>query len=204
MIRKSTGLLASVLCFSLLTVGCNYQGAMDEDRGGNGIRNDRNIGVNRVRDNYGVGNNYFTDVRDGLLNGNGADDRIGYNGYSQWGDGTPKYGLVRVNRSQLNEYANNPLKLDRTYLANVVTQSISQLSGINHATVLVTDDHVYVGCDADRATEEMVRKAASSVVPGYYKVYVSRNSDLTNRIMNLTKTNMHNLDEELDRILGNK
>ena len=59
---------------------------------------------------------------------------------------------------------------------------------INDALVLVTDDHVFIGVDdgegkaLEAKTVDKVRRSALSVVPRYYKVHVTDDEDMRQRM----------------------
>lgn len=231
------------------------------------------IGVSLIASgcNYNQGTDYRSPSKTGYYNslGTNRESNVGFRGDNTaiWGNTgftgydnrNPHIGFVQVNRDQLRSYsAATPMKFDKTALANSVTQALSSLPGIAHATVLVTDDHVYIGYEKDNlgrtgrtgtmnrgttdmfgtrysgitngttgsmnrgttdivgnrkagmpqtgtsVTDDMVYKSAKSVVPAYYKIYVSTDKNLTRQVARLisNRTNKANIDDQLDRLLG--
>lgn len=100
-------------------------------------------------------------------------------------------GYVRHNARNIRETNNNDRAnayIDRTILAQHIASLVTQLPGVNDATVLVTDDHVFIGLDEpkgkalDPDTVKEARRTAMSATPRYYRIHVTRDSNLRNRI----------------------
>ncbi|KEZ48489.1 YhcN/YlaJ family sporulation lipoprotein [Metabacillus indicus] len=93
---------------------------------------------------------------------------------------TSNFGYVRHEKSGLArdiDYNKVP-GIDHEQLANVISDLVIQLPGIEDAATLVTDEEVLIAYEAEKnrdrfETADMVKKAAISAIPRYYHVYVS-------------------------------
>ncbi|MBE3595712.1 MAG: YhcN/YlaJ family sporulation lipoprotein [Hydrogenibacillus sp.] len=117
------------------------------------------------------------------------------------------YGLVRVDATQLRRFADNPLRYDRTLIAGIAAQSISQMNGIRYASIIATDETVFVGLepsgDVDAAKLiARVKQAVESAVPGFYRVYATTDRSLIQRAVALTETAPDDLDRRLSDLLS--
>jgi hypothetical protein len=78
--------------------------------------------------------------------------------------------------------------VDRDALAHQIGSLVTAFPDINDALVLVTDDHVFIGVDdgegkaLEAKTVDKVRRSALSVVPRYYKVHVTDDEDMRQRM----------------------
>ncbi|GAA0430818.1 MAG: YhcN/YlaJ family sporulation lipoprotein [Bacillota bacterium] len=110
----------------------------------------------------------------------GADDKLGY---------------VRYTKEQMenNTEKNHSVSIDRTEMANMITRIMLRGDAFDEVATLVTDEEVLIAYqksgryDQDR-TADMAKRTAMSVMPRYFKVYVSDNTSLINDIHSL-----HNL-----------
>ncbi|CCQ97681.1 hypothetical protein CULT_690039 [[Clostridium] ultunense Esp] len=132
--------------------------------------------------------------------------RNGLNAPNQTGS-LSTYGLVRLTRRELDQVRQSTVGYDRNHLAQLVAQAVSSLSGVRDVTILVTDDHAYVGYSTAEPSgqveslDQQVKKSAQSVLPSYYDVFTSTNPSLTNEVIRLTNGKTERIDEDLDRLL---
>lgn len=97
-------------------------------------------------------------------------------------------GYIRYQaNNQRGDQASN-IYVDRNTLARQIAYLVTNLRGINDATVLVTDDHVFVGINGnqgknmDSSTLRRIRQTALSVTPRYYRVHVVNENSLLRRM----------------------
>ncbi|MCF6138546.1 YhcN/YlaJ family sporulation lipoprotein [Pseudalkalibacillus berkeleyi] len=89
-------------------------------------------------------------------------------------------------------------QLDRKQLSNIISRMVMQFRDVKDSATLVTSDKVLIVYEAktdDRnKTADMVKKTALSVVPRWFKVYVSDDTTLfedIERYKNLDETTAH-------------
>ncbi|WP_232696786.1 YhcN/YlaJ family sporulation lipoprotein [Brevibacillus daliensis] len=105
-----------------------------------------------------------------------------------------KQGRVQQNgKTIINANHVKPLVyVDREALADAVSQVVSTVPGIQHASALVTDKEVLVGVkgtDKDsRSQAAKARANALSITPRYYKVYLSHDPALVQELNHLGAT----------------
>lgn len=126
--------------------------------------------------------------------------------------GNQPYGLIQLTRSDFERLKQNPDRFDRTALARLVAQALSSLPNLADTSVLVTDDHVFVGfTPASKGTasdlvrlDRQVKKASEGVLPRYYRVVTSTDRSIINEVLRLADGDGDRVDEELDRLLNRK
>lgn len=91
-------------------------------------------------------------------------------------------GYAHISSSNLRSNAVNQVYVDRDALARAIGNVTASIPGVKTATVLVTDEEVFVGLlsrGTDRqAAKNKARMSAMSVTPRYYKVYVTDNQQM--------------------------
>lgn len=109
------------------------------------------------------------------------------------------YGYVRQQKSPvMNDNNQQYTGLDREQLANIISRLSTAIPNVHDVATLVTDREVLIAYRTDtkdrNLTADQVKKAAMSVVPRYYHVYVTDNSHLIRDVENLShldSTNKH-------------
>ncbi len=137
-------------------------------------------------------------------NGNGlnatmdARDRAGTPGKTP-ADAMNDFGYTRIQSpsDERRPLAQAP-QIDKKQLSDIISSLIMQSPQINDTATLVTSDKVLIVYEAktdDRnKTADMVKKNALSVVPRWFKVYVSDDTTLfeyIERYKNLDETTLH-------------
>ncbi|KZN99510.1 YhcN/YlaJ family sporulation lipoprotein [Pseudobacillus badius] len=186
----------------LLLAACNANNKNDLA----GVDNNRDGNMINVSDRYDR-NRY--DMYNGDL-ANGGDGRDGRIGGSTDNDLTTKnelmtddrkdnFGYVRHQKGSVQGQSvsyRNLHTLDREKTADTISRLSLGLPNINDASVLVTDQEVLVAYDTDakndngrREAAEQVKRTALSVVPRWYHVYVTDDTDLRRDIENIAQIN---------------
>lgn len=97
------------------------------------------------------------------------------------------YIRYQAENNQRGDRAPN-IYVDRNNLARQIAYLVTNQRGIKDATVLVTDDHVFVGINGnqgkklDPPTLRRIRQTALSVTPRYYRVHVVNENSLLRRM----------------------
>lgn len=183
-----------VLSLSLITAACNY-GAAPNNNGTNGYW-DRNAINNNTLNNNGF-NNYAPFRYDGNSTTTGYNtDTVGFSRSSNAeirNNGTGNYGNFFVNRD---------------ILAQLVSNVSVIIPGVDSCVTAVTDQYIFIGIknnnQVDKNTIHWVKKAASSVSPGYFKVYATSDPKLANRIErlnNMTIAEISGPNNEVDQLI---
>lgn len=150
---------------------------------------------------------YDSNFGDPSHNGNGPNNKVGY----------VRYSADNFQNTTNNNGTNNPqgiAYIDRTILAEHIASLVTQLPRVKEATVLVTDDYVFIGVDTpkgkklDQSTVREARRTAMSATPRFYKIYVTEDSNLRKRIdqlggqlQNGNNTDGVSVDRNLERLL---
>lgn len=111
----------------------------------------------------------------------------------QAGRGQNKIGFIHYTKASDAQTNNRSMKgpemyIDRRALANYIGSLATAYPQITDAMVLVTDDYVFIGVNdtagdgLDEKTANEMRRAALSVTPRYYKVKVTSDDDLRQRM----------------------
>ncbi|WP_108670657.1 YhcN/YlaJ family sporulation lipoprotein [Peribacillus acanthi] len=119
------------------------------------------------------------------------------------------FGFIRLQKTAVDNKMTNTMTpgLDREQLADVITRLSLQLPNIDDVSTLVTDEEVLVVYDThskDRIeSADQVKKTAISVVPRYYHVYVSDNTNLSQYIENYStlETDSPNVQSMIDKTI---
>ncbi|WP_068672809.1 YhcN/YlaJ family sporulation lipoprotein [Oceanobacillus sp. Castelsardo] len=105
-------------------------------------------------------------------------------------------GFVRYSKDEIDtqNMNNHEAKIDRREMADMITRLILNNDGFNEVATLVTDQEVLIAYDRDnnsdsKLTNEIAQKTAESVMPRFYKVYVSDNKSLMYDIQSLHNSN---------------
>lgn len=111
--------------------------------------------------------------------------------YRRMKNDSEDFGFIRLQKTgvnQMNRFNNRAPGLDREQLADVISHLCLQLPGIEDVSTLVTDEEVLIVYDTKEKNRfesaDQVKKAALSVVPRYFHVYVSDNPSLAQNIEN--------------------
>ena len=98
-------------------------------------------------------------------------------------------GYIRYRRDNNRNGNRAPnIYVDRNVLARQIAYLVTNQRGIRDATVLVTDDHVFIGLNdvqgkaLDSRTLRRIRQTALSVTPRYYRVRIVNDSSLLRRM----------------------
>ena len=102
------------------------------------------------------------------------------------------FGYVRHQKSPvMNDHTANETRiaLDREQLAHIISKYSVNLPNVHDAATLVTDQEVLVAYTTDsknrNATADQVKRTAMSVVPRYFRVYVTDDKTLMQDVENL-------------------
>lgn len=106
------------------------------------------------------------------------------------GEGQNEIGYFRynpVNYKGSNDVVDTDVFIDRPVLAKHIASLVAVLPNVKESTVLVTDDHVFVGLilkkgkkDANAVKE--AKRTAESLTPRYFQVHVTDSKDLERSI----------------------
>lgn len=97
------------------------------------------------------------------------------------------YIRYQADNNQRGNRAPN-IYVDRNNLARQIAYLVTNQRGIKDATVLVSDDHVFVGINGkegktmDSSTLRRIRQTVLSVTPRYYKVRIVKDPSLLRRM----------------------
>lgn len=150
-------------------------------------------------DNATEGNNRIIDNKDEELLA--PDDEVN----------NDKIGFVRYSKDEMNDDAerNRAVTIDREQMANTITRLILRNEGFDEVATLVTDEEVLIAYEKNGDIEENIaadiaKKTATSVMPGFYHVYVTDNPTLISDINSLhnSSTQNKNYDNTIDRIIN--
>ncbi|MDM5330459.1 YhcN/YlaJ family sporulation lipoprotein [Neobacillus sp. CF12] len=102
------------------------------------------------------------------------------------------YGFVRHQKSPIQGDRGGTehySAIDREQVANIISQLSTDIPNVNDVATLVTDQEVLVSYSTNakdrNQTADQVKRTAMSVVPRYYHVYVSDNTNLMRDVENL-------------------
>lgn len=103
------------------------------------------------------------------------------------------YGFVRHQKSPIANDLDDANKqytaIDREQVANVISKISANIPNVNDVAALVTDQEVLVAYHTNtkdrNLTADQVKRAAASVVPRYYHVYVTDDKALMQDVENL-------------------
>lgn len=118
------------------------------------------------------------------------------------------FGYVRHKRADVAGAAEQPhYTINREQLANTISRLSTQVNGVDDVSTLVTDEEVlivYENNSENRADTAMqVKRMAESVVPGWFHIFVSDNTNLRQNIKNFATLNTHSrdIDELIDGVI---
>lgn len=120
-----------------------------------------------------------------------------------------KLGYVKYTSDQVKNEPAEDVKMDREKFADMITRNILKNEAFDEAATLVTDEDVLIAYQkndalADERSAEIARKTATSVMPGYFDIYVSDNDVIMNDIQSLhnSTTQNKNYDNYKDEIIN--
>ncbi len=175
--------------FGWNTPGTNQAGNPGVGADNTAFGNDRTDGYYGMASN----NNGFRGMRDFNIFGDGNGNRNNtYYGplsvYRNRGMGTlgannvSNIGYANISSSNLRSNAVNQVYVDRDALARAVGNVTASVPGVRAATVLVTDEEIFVGLNSrgtnTQDAKSKARMNAMSVSPRYYRVYVTDNQQM--------------------------
>jgi hypothetical protein len=125
------------------------------------------------------------------------------------GNKRKEFGYVRHQKNPINGRTNSDTgtTLDREKLADMISKLSSDLPNVNDAATLVTDEEVLVAYQTDsndrNLTADQVKRTAMSVVPRYYHVYVTDNTNLRQNVENFATVDSgsRNVDSMIDQLI---
>lgn len=173
-------LLTGVLCVCLffLVSACNS----DREEAGGKKEMDRNEGSMYQDDTAKTRFGY--DTRDPNRD---KEDRF-------LGQGQNEVGYFRYNpehyKGNQSLAADPGIRVDRPTLAKHIASLVAVLPNVKESTVLVTDDHVFVGIipkkgQQDQKTVKEAKRTAESVTPRYFRIHVTDSENLQSSINEL-------------------
>lgn len=99
--------------------------------------------------------------------------------------------------------------VDRQALASAVCGVAKQIPGVKRATVLATDNQLFVGCDTSGMTPaqaqqvlEKVQKSCENVSPRYYKVYTTNDQNVISKVHNNAGQMADKTDQQFEQMIG--
>lgn len=106
------------------------------------------------------------------------------------GQGQNEIGYFRYNpdhyQTNPSSFSETGIRIDRPTLAKHIASLVAVLPNVKESTVLVTDDHVFVGIipkkSRDPKTVKEAKRTAESVTPRYFQVHVTDSQDLHSSI----------------------
>lgn len=112
---------------------------------------------------------------------------------TSYGQNANTTGYAVVHRNQLRGYEKTSrVYIDRDALAQAVGQVVCSVPGIDNATVLVTDEEIFVGVKTsdkdDRSATVKARNSALSIAPRYYKVYLTDDPNMTKELSHVANS----------------
>jgi hypothetical protein len=120
------------------------------------------------------------------------------------------FGYVRHQRNPVmgtNSSNDHYSAIDREQLANIISQHGTDIPNVDDVSTLVTDEEVLIVYKTDSenraATADQVKKVAMSVVPRWYDVYVSDNTNLRQNVENFATldSNSRDIDSLIDGLI---
>ncbi|WP_409974173.1 YhcN/YlaJ family sporulation lipoprotein [Bacillus sp. Bva_UNVM-123] len=121
------------------------------------------------------------------------------------------YGYVRHQRSPImgeNMAYEQYAAIDREQLADIISKNCTNVPHVDDISTLVTDKEVLViyHTDSDNRTHtaEQVKKMAMSVVPRWFHIYVSDNTNLRKNVENYATVNSNSANSRygLDKLIN--
>ncbi|WP_049664084.1 YhcN/YlaJ family sporulation lipoprotein [Bacillus sp. FJAT-27231] len=183
----------------LMMAGCNANDTNNlAGDGNNRDRNTINVADRYDRDRYDMYNGDRGNGVDGRIGGMDRNDRSDRGGLmtNNRQDG---FGYVRHQKGTVRGQSvssRNMHVLDRERTADTIGRLSLDLPKVNDASVLVTDQEVLIAYNTDakdakdrRGVAEQVKRTALSVVPSWYRVYLTDDTDLRRDIENIAQTN---------------
>lgn len=125
-------------------------------------------------------------------------------------DNDDRLGFVRHSKEGYDNQFDNEriITMDRTKMADMITRVILQNDGFEEVATLVTDKEVLIAYKQNESIQvpiaaDIAKKIATSVMPGYFDVYVSNNQSLMEDIHSLhnSTTQNKNYNNTIDKII---
>lgn len=125
-------------------------------------------------------------------------------------DKSEDFGYVRHQRNPVmgtNSAGDHYAAIDREQLAKIISQFSTDVPNVDDASALVTDDEVIVVYKTDskdrQLTADQVKRSAASVVPSWYHVYVTDNTNLRQDVENFATldSDSRNINSLMDNLI---
>lgn len=125
-------------------------------------------------------------------------------------DVSEDFGYVRHQRSPImgeNVANEHYAAIDREQLADIISKYSTEVPNVDDVSTLVTDEEVIIIYDTDTEdrpyTADQVKKMAMSVVPGWYHIYVSDNTNLRKTVESYAQmdSNSENAEHGIDKLI---
>lgn len=125
-------------------------------------------------------------------------------------DVSEDFGYVRHQRSPImgeNVANEHYAAIDREQLADIISKYSTEVPNVDDVSTLVTDEEVIIIYDTDAEdrpyTADQVKRMAMSVVPGWYHIYVSDNTNLRKTVESYAQmdSNSKNADYGINKLI---
>lgn len=122
-----------------------------------------------------------------------------------------RLGFVRHSKDGYDNQFDNEriITMDRTKMADTITRVILQNDGFEEVATLITDKDVLIAYEQNEDIQapiaaDIAKKTATSVMPGYFDVYVSNNKSLMEEIHSLhnSTTKNKNYNNTIEEIIS--
>ncbi|WP_121639416.1 YhcN/YlaJ family sporulation lipoprotein [Virgibacillus sp. Bac330] len=123
-------------------------------------------------------------------------------------DSNNRLGYVRYSKEQIDndKEKQHSIRIDRTKMADMITRSMLRSDAFKEAATLVTDEEVLIAYekaddfDKEKASQ-MAEKTAASILPRYFNIYSTDNTNLINDIQSLH--NSTTTEDDYDNTINN-
>lgn len=103
-----------------------------------------------------------------------------------------RLGYVRYSKEQINNDTEDQrsMRMDRTRMADMITRTMLRADAFEEVATLVTDEEVLIAyeksndTDKEKATQ-IAEKTAASIMPSYFDIYATDNTNLIDDIQSL-------------------
>jgi hypothetical protein len=123
----------------------------------------------------------------------------------------PKSSTLSQGKQAHHDTTASNVYVDRQMLASAVAGVAKQMPGVKRATVLATDNQIFVGCDTSGMTPanaqkllEKVQKGCENVSPRYYKVYTTNDHKVINKVQSNVKQMGTKTDQQFEQMIGHQ
>ncbi|CEH27682.1 YhcN/YlaJ family sporulation lipoprotein [Aneurinibacillus migulanus] len=134
-----------------------------------------------------------------------------YNGTTVQNRTAPNNSTLYQGKQANYDTATPNVYVDRQMLASAVASVAKQVPGVKRATVLSTDNQIFVGCDTSGMSAadaqkvlEKVQKGCENVSPRYYKVYTTNDQNVITKVHNNAMQMGTKTDQQFEQIIGHQ